>query len=191
MHFVSTSVLSVLAVIGSTAILGANALGCSYVNDASTAIIKNYDEFSDTPTNANGQTVIGYGHVCKQDKCADVPYRFPISQVNAQVMLADDEKQATQCLNLYIDKSVELNENQWGALVSWTTSVGCNSVQSSTLVEKLNNGEDLNTVAKQYLPTYNKVGNNEMLALTRRRDAEVKLFQTPSSEAAFPDCPFD
>ncbi|KAJ2122901.1 hypothetical protein IW147_003067 [Coemansia sp. RSA 720] len=191
MHFISTTVFSVLAVICSTAISGANAAGCSFVNQPTTDLIKGYDEFSASPaTKPTGQSVIGYGHLCKKKGCTDVPYKFPLTTVNAEVILVQDMEEATTCLDSYISNA-NLNANQWGALASWAFTVGCSSVSSSTLVQRLNSGDDPNTVAKQELPKYNKDGGNEVLALKRRRDAEVLLFQTPSSEAAFPHCPFD
>ncbi|KAJ2503291.1 hypothetical protein GGH96_000312 [Coemansia sp. RSA 1972] len=191
MHFISTSVFSVLAILGTTAISSANAKGCSFVNQATTDLIKSYDEFSASPaTKPSGQSVIGYGHMCTKKGCTDVPYKFPLTQVNAEVILVQDMEEATQCLNSVISNA-KLNANQWGALASWALTAGCSSVEKSTLVGRLNTGEDPNTVAEQELPTYNKDGGNAVLALKRRRDAEVLLFKTPSSEAAFPDCPFD
>ncbi|KAJ2527326.1 hypothetical protein IWW43_005958, partial [Coemansia sp. RSA 1935] len=59
------------------------------------------------------------------------------------------------------------------------------------LVKRLNNGDDPNEVAKQELPKWNKSGGNEVAGLTRRREAEVKLFQMSSPNTAFPDCSTD
>ncbi|KAJ2718839.1 hypothetical protein H4S00_003655 [Coemansia sp. D1744] len=192
MHIISTSVFSVLAVIATTAISGANAAGCSFVNDATTNLIKSYDKFSASPTTRpSGQSVIGYGHLCKKKGCTDVPYKFPLTEVNAEVILMQDMQEATTCLDSNIASNAKLNANQWGALASWALTVGCSSVEKSTLVARLSNGDDPNKVAKEELPTYSKDDGNEVLALKRRRNAEVMLFQTPASEAAFPNCPYD
>jgi len=79
--------------------------------------------------------------------------------------------------------SVTLNANQYGALVSWTSNVGCGNMRSSTLVSRLNAGESSNTVAAQELPKWNKASGQALAGLTRRRAAEVELFQTATSAA--------
>jgi GH24 family phage-related lysozyme (muramidase) len=82
--------------------------------------------------------------------------------------------------------SVTLNANQYGALVSWAFNVGCGAARSSTLVSRLNAGQDPNTVAREELPRWNR-GNNAVLpGLTRRRGAEVVLFTTPAAGVALP-----
>ena len=42
----------------------------------------------------------------------------------------------------------------------------------------MNAGEDLNTVASQELPRWNKAGGAEVPGLTRRRAAEVAFFKS-------------
>ncbi|KAK3076658.1 hypothetical protein LTS18_012413, partial [Coniosporium uncinatum] len=79
--------------------------------------------------------------------------------------------------------SAALNANQYGALVSWTFNVGCGNMRSSTLVSRLNTGESPNAVAAQELPKWNKAGGQALAGLTRRRAAEVDLFQTATSVA--------
>ena len=91
-----------------------------------------------------------------------------------------------QCLADKVSDSVKLNANQYGALVSWTFNVGCGNMGDSTLVRRLNNGESPNTVAAQELPKWNKAGGNVLAGLTRRRAAEVTLFQTASGTQALP-----
>lgn len=79
-----------------------------------------------------------------------------------------------------------LNANQYGALVSWAFNVGCGNSGSSTLIKRLNNGEDPNTVAGEELPKWNKGGGSVLPGLVRRRAAEVDLFQTSTSDGALP-----
>lgn len=82
--------------------------------------------------------------------------------------------------------AVRLNANQYGALVSWSFNVGCGNMLSSTLVRRLNAGEDPNTVAAQELPKWDKAGGQVVSGLTRRRNEEVQLFQTSTSSGALP-----
>lgn len=83
---------------------------------------------------------------------------------------------------------VTLNDNQYGALVSWAFNVGCGNVASSTLLKRLNaGGEDPNVIAAEELPLW-KYGNGGVVlpGLERRRADEVKLFRTASNVPALP-----
>lgn len=79
-----------------------------------------------------------------------------------------------------------LNANQYGALVSWAFNVGNGNVASSTLIKRLNAGEDEATVIAEELPKWKKGGGKTLPGLVRRRAAEVKLAQTPTDVAALP-----
>jgi len=81
---------------------------------------------------------------------------------------------------------VTLTDNQVGALGSFSYNVGCGALGRSTLIKRLNAGEDPNTVAAQELPKFNKAGGKVLAGLTSRRNAEVALFQTPSQVKAHP-----
>jgi GH24 family phage-related lysozyme (muramidase) len=91
-----------------------------------------------------------------------------------------------KCLNGALKKSVKLNSNQFGALVSWSFNVGCANMKSSTLLKKLNRGDNPNTAAAKELPRWNKAGGKTLAGLTRRRKAEVALFKKASSVVAHP-----
>jgi GH24 family phage-related lysozyme (muramidase) len=92
------------------------------------------------------------------------------------------------CISGDIHSSVRLNDNQYGALVSWAFNEGCGNVGSSTLIKRLNAGEKPDTVAAQELPKWNKAGGKVLPGLTRRRAAEVTLFKKSSSTIAHPAC---
>lgn len=94
----------------------------------------------------------------------------------------------TSCLDSYVNDNVKLNDDQWGALTSWAFNVGCGNVRTSSLVRRLNAGQNPNTVAAQELPQWNKGGGKVLPGLVRRRAAEVELFQTPSPRQAHPSC---
>lgn len=83
---------------------------------------------------------------------------------------------------------MELNDNQYGALCSWAFNVGCGNVKTSTLIQRLNAGDDPNTIAGQELPKWDLAGGNVLPGLTRRRAAEVALFKTSSGTGALPAC---
>lgn len=93
---------------------------------------------------------------------------------------------AQQCITLDTTSAVVLNANQYGALVSWAFNVGCGASGDSTLIRRLNDGEDANTVASEELPKWNKGNGQPIAGLTRRRAAEVDLFKTPTDVGALP-----
>ncbi|KAF9005213.1 lysozyme-like domain-containing protein [Cyathus striatus] len=159
------------------------------INDATINLIKQFEGFvpSPAPDPINLPTV-GFGHKCQKKDCAEVSFSFPLSQSTASLLLQSDSQKFTSCLNNLIDNTVTLNDNQFGALTAFAFNVGCGTVQSSTLLKRLNAGDDPNTVAAQELPKFNKAKGNVLAGLTRRRAAEVSLFQTPSSTVAHPLC---
>jgi lysozyme len=85
-----------------------------------------------------------------------------------------------------LSDEVTLNANQYGALVSWTFNMGVGAVSDSTLVARLNDGEDPETVASEELPKWVYAGGEVLDGLVRRRDAEVDLFSTETSDGALP-----
>lgn len=82
--------------------------------------------------------------------------------------------------------AVTLNDNQYAALVSWTFNVGNGNMQSSSLVSRMNAGEDVGTVASEELPKWNKANGAVVAGLTRRRAEEVELFGEASQTGALP-----
>lgn len=73
--------------------------------------------------------------------------------------------------------------------MSWAFNVGCGNAGGSSLISRLNTcSEDVNTVISQELPKWNKSGGQVVAGLTRRRNAEVQLAETSTSEGALPAC---
>jgi GH24 family phage-related lysozyme (muramidase) len=69
---------------------------------------------------------------------------------------------------------VDLNENQFSALVSFTFNLGSENLFDSTLLKLLNQG-DFQGAGEQF-PIWNKAGSQELEGLTRRRKTEIALF---------------
>ncbi|KAH6683555.1 lysozyme [Plectosphaerella plurivora] len=135
-----------------------------------------------------GLATVGYGHLCANAQCTDVPYPIPLSQTNGERLLQDDLRTFQNCITLQTASSVVLNANQYGALVSWAFNVGCGATRTSTLISRLNSGGDPNTVAAEELPKWNRGGGQVLPGLTRRRAAEVALHRTSTSVGALPAC---
>lgn len=87
-----------------------------------------------------------------------------------------------------VDKLVkyDVNENMFGALVSFSYNVGAGALGSSTLLKYLNAGRVMD--AADQLLIWNKATVNgkkvELAGLTRRRKMERELFITPVNVAA-------
>ena len=108
-----------------------------------------------------GVWTIGYGHT------AGVKQGMVISQEQAENMLKSDlkqyEKQVTDNVKL------ELTENQFSALVSFTYNCGVGNLR--TLVKN----RTLAQIAEALL-LYNKANGKVLAGLVRRREAERELF---------------
>ncbi|CAO2653442.1 Nn.00g028530.m01.CDS01 [Neocucurbitaria sp. VM-36] len=159
------------------------------VNAATISLIKEFEGFVASPApDPIGLPTVGYGHLCQTSGCAEVPYAFPLTESTASQLLASDLKAPQQTITLRTTSAVVLNANQYGALVSWTFNVGGGNVESSTLLRRLNAGENANTVIAEELPKWNKAGGQTLPGLVRRRAAEVSLAQTGTSVGALPAC---
>ena len=71
-------------------------------------------------------------------------------------------------------KSV-LNQNQFDALVSFTFNLGEGSLKSSTLLKKVNVNPNDTSISAEFLK-WNKAGGRVIDGLTKRRQAEAKLY---------------
>jgi lysozyme len=71
-----------------------------------------------------------------------------------------------------------LNDNQFGALLSFAYNAGVGALQRSTLL-KLVNANPNNPLIRQEFNKWNKAGGKVLLGLTRRRTAEAELYFTP------------
>jgi len=158
-------------------------------NDATLALIEQFEGFVPSPSpDPIGLPTVGFGHKCQKANCAEVTFPFPLTQDTATQLLENDSQTFVNCLHSLISNSVTLNDNQFGALTSFAFNLGCGTVQTSTLLKRLNNGEDPNTVAAAEIPRFDQAGGKVSSGLSRRRAAEVQLFQTASTVVAHPLC---
>ena len=70
---------------------------------------------------------------------------------------------------------VPISQSQFDALVSWTFNLGAGSLNSSTMLKKLNNRE-FDEVPSQ-IKRWNKAGGKVLQGLVRRREAEALLYE--------------
>ena len=69
---------------------------------------------------------------------------------------------------------VDINSNQFSALVSFAFNLGCGNLKKSTLLKKLNDG-DTEGASDEFLQ-WVSAGGKRLPGLERRREAERELF---------------
>ena len=94
-----------------------------------------------------------------------------ITEAEAEALLLKDLTRFEKAVNELV--KVPMTQGAYDALVSFTFNCGEGAFGESTLLRKLNAGEDPNSTAKTELPRWT---NGGLAGLVRRRAAEVELF---------------
>lgn len=115
---------------------------------------------------AAGVWTIGYGHT------KDVQQGMVISENTANEMLVEELNEYESYITSLV--TVELNQNQFDAMVSWVYNLGVGNLKASTLLKVLNAGDYAGVPAQ--MMRWNKAGGKVLEGLTRRRQAEADLF---------------
>ena len=141
------------------------------------------------PGSKNGEPwTIGYGHT--SDGFLKVEKGLRITQDVADGALENDLNEIAAAVERLV--KVDLNDNLFGALVSFTFNVGVGAFSKSTLLKKLNAG-NYDAVPGE-LARWNKNDGKVMAGLTNRRAAEAGLwakgaFVASNTVAAAPESP--
>jgi lysozyme len=96
-----------------------------------------------------------------------------ITAAKAEELLAADLRKFEDTVNTSV--AVPITQGQFDALVSLTYNIGSGAFRASTLLRKLN-AKDYAGAAEQF-PRWNRAGGKVLAGLTRRREAERKLFE--------------
>ena len=115
-----------------------------------------------------GVWTIGYGHT------KDVYEGQLAIKKTCDRFLEEDLDEFEGYVDSYV--KVELNQNQFDALVAWTFNLGPGNLSESTMLRKLNEG-DYDAVPGE-MRRWNKAGGEVLNGLVRRRDAEAGLFSS-------------
>ena len=118
-----------------------------------------------------GVWTIGYGWTQPVDG-KPVAKGMVITQQKANDLLKQGVVQYENGVNSLV--KVQLNQNQFDALVDFAYNLGVNALKGSTLLRKINTG-DYAGAANEFTK-WNKAGGKELVGLTRRREAEKSLF---------------
>ena len=150
-----------------------------HINQATIDMIKRFEGFRAKAYKCPaGRWTIGYGHTSS----AGPPRVRPgmrISRRKAEEILRRDvEKFAVGVERTIGAKALaRLNDNQFGALVSFTYNVGLGNFRRSSVLKRVKSGK-LDDVPGR-LMLWTKARGKRLKGLVRRRRAEGRLFMTP------------
>ena len=157
-------------------------------------LIKSFEGIPDgDPTTVNldpylcpaGYWTIGWGHVvidprgkqikaAKNKALARSVYPAGITRAEAEVLLANDVRRFSSGVEQLL--KVTVSDAKFCALVSFAFNVGIGALERPTLL-RLDNEGTFDQVPAQFL-RWTKTGGKELAGLKRRREAEVRLWQS-------------
>ena len=144
------------------------------ISDSGLELIAHFEGFSSKPYLCPaGVLTIGYGTTIysngKHVKMSD----DNITKDEALEIMRDQiDKTYGTAVNRYVQ--IELTQNQFDALTSFTYNLGAGNLRSSTLLRKLNQGK-MGRAGREFLK-WDRAGGRKLAGLTRRRKAEMELF---------------
>jgi lysozyme len=115
---------------------------------------------------------VGYGHVIGNGATLAEADNRTFTKEEVDVLLRTDLARFERGVLRYC--TVHLTQSQFDALVSWSYNLGLGTLQRSTMRQKILR-KDGEAAAKELLK-YDKVGGRAVRGLTRRRQAEYRLF---------------
>jgi lysozyme len=137
-------------------------------------LIKQFEGLSITPyVCAGGINTIGYGNTYYTNG-KRVTLKDPkITQKQAEELLKHSLSTYEKAVDSFCRD--DISQSQFDALVSFAYNVGTGALQKSTLIRKVNaNPKDV-TIADEFAK-WNKANGRVLVGLTRRRQAEAKLY---------------
>jgi lysozyme len=118
---------------------------------------------------------IGWGHTGPE-----VVPGLVWTQAQADAAFLRDVQSAVKAVEQYV--KVDLTQGQADALIDFVYNVGAGNFKSSTLLRMLNEGNT--RAAREEFRRWNKNDGKVMLGLTRRRVAEIELWDGESADVA-------
>ena len=119
------------------------------------------------PVSTEKYWTIGYGHYG-----SDVTKGMKITEAKADELLRKDLEKFENYVNKYV--KVQLTQEMFDSLVSFSFNVGGGNLQSSTLLKKLNVGNYMG--AAEEFAKWTKAGGKTLQGLVRRRADEKVLY---------------
>jgi len=121
------------------------------------------------PATGGEPWTIGVGHTGPEVHAGMV-----IDRTQAIDYLSRDVEASERCVNNSVRGN--LTQSQFDALVSLVFNIGCGNFGKSTLLKRLNEGDDA-AAAQQFL-VWDRAAGRQMAGLAQRREREMELFLT-------------
>lgn len=96
-----------------------------------------------------------------------------ITEAQADLFLLEDVVRFEEAINTLVE--VDLNQNEFDALVSFAFNCGVSALKESSLLRRLNAGEEKGSVFREELPRWVNGSNGLLPGLIMRRSAELEL----------------
>lgn len=142
------------------------------LNSESVDLIKSFEGwYAKAYKDPVGIWTIGYGHTDMAGPPKVTP-NLTLTREEGEELLRRDLKKYQAGVERLV--KVSLNDNQYGALVSFTYNLGEGNLGKSTLLRKLNQGDYVG--ASKEFAKWDKAEGKVLKGLTRRREAERVLF---------------
>ena len=122
---------------------------------------------------SGGIWTIGYGTTINPDTGLPIKQGDSITKETALRWLKIETASVASRVKALIKRPV--TDNQLAALTSLAYNIGLGAFGRSTLLRKLNAGENSSAIAAEFL-RWNKVAGKEIPGLTNRRKLEAELF---------------
>lgn len=140
-------------------------------------LIKHFEGWEPAPyDDPSGYCTIGFGHLIKKSKCANIDlrkYSIPLTQNEGNALLESDTRTARTAVQHLV--RTELKNHEFGALSAFVYNIGKSNFANSTLL-KLVNGGHINAASKEFRKWV--VSKRKVLpGLVARRGCEAALFQ--------------
>lgn len=146
------------------------------VSEGCLNIIREFEGFRSKPYRCPaGVPTIGYGSTRYADGTAVKLSDPPITEARADEIMRTTLSVYEDAVNRY--KTVELNQNQFDALVDFAYNAGPQNLRTSRLLKLLNQNDYAGAAAEFGKWVYG--GGKKLPGLVRRRAAERTLFETP------------
>lgn len=142
-------------------------------SDKGLQLIKQFEGFSAKPYKCPaGIPTIGYGATYYPDGKKVTLRDKPVSEADATAMLRSMLVQYENGVERYVQ--VPITQGQFDALVSFAYNLGLAALKGSTLLRLVNERNFVGAAAQ--FSRWNKASGKVLPGLTRRREAERKLF---------------
>ena len=146
------------------------------ISQAGVDLIKQFEGFrANSYQDIVGVWTIGYGTTRIDGSPVRSGMTCTVEQ--AEGYLSDDVNSFLNQITGSFNPLIQLNSNQVDAIACFVYNVGVGAFRKSTLLKKLNAG-DFDAAALEFLK-WDKAGGKAVAGLTRRRNAEKVLFETP------------